>query len=80
MSKEQWIRGAAAAGAAEVKRRGFYSEPQPILKSEVVSMGRIRSAGPPARRDVAPPWPKQVRWRDALRNLKKTGTDPVSDS
>ena len=55
-----------------MKRRGFHSARGPILKSEVVSMSGIRSAGPAVPRDVAPPWPRQVRWRDALRNLKKT--------
>ncbi len=63
---------AAAAGAAQVKRAGFYSAPTPMLKSEVVSMSGIRSAGPAVLRDVAPPWPRQLLWREALRNLKKT--------
>jgi hypothetical protein len=35
-------------------------------------MRGIRSAGPAEGRDVAAPWPRQVRWRDALRRIKKT--------
>jgi hypothetical protein len=54
------------------KRPRLYSAPEPIVKTQVVGMSGIRSAGPAACRDVAAPWPRQVRWRDALRRIKKT--------
>ena len=58
------------------KRPDLYVIQEPeAAERKVIHLSGIRAHGPAETRDVTKPWPRQHAWRDAVRRIKKIGTD-----
>jgi len=66
--------GRGATGRPSVKKRPelyVIREPEAPVERKVLHFTGIRSHGPADPRPVGRPWPRQIAWRERLRQVNK---------